>query len=142
MNPNLIFVPVLIQVLLTLFVFIRLGQVKEQAVKRGEVDQTRRALHDDAWPDYVLKVNNNIRNQFETPVLFYVLVIGLWSLGAATMAAQLLALVYALLRLAHASVHLGSRLLACFRPVLSPCFYCPGCCCWLLPAHLFRRPAC
>ena len=111
MNPDLIFVPVLIQVLLTLFVFIRLGQVKEQAVKRGEVDQTRRALHDDAWPDYVLKVNNNIRNQFETPVLFFVLVIGLWSLGAATVTAQLLALTYALLRLAHASVHLGSNII-------------------------------
>lgn len=110
MNPNLIFFPVLIQVVLTLFVFIRLGQVKEQAVKRGEVDQTRRALHDDAWPDYVLKVNNNIRNQFETPVLFYVLVIGLWSLDAASITAQLLALAYALLRLAHASVHLGSNI--------------------------------
>jgi len=110
MNSNLIFVPVLIQVLLTLFVFIRLGQVKEQAVKRGEVDQTRRALHDDAWPDYVLKVNNNIRNQFETPVLFYVLVINLWLLEAVTLTAQLVALIYALLRLAHASVHLGSNI--------------------------------
>lgn len=110
MNPDLIFFPVVVQVILTLFVFIRLGQVKEQAVKRGEVDQTRRALHEDAWPDYVLKVNNNIRNQFETPVLFYVLVISLWSLGAATVTAQLLALAYALLRLAHASVHLGSNI--------------------------------
>ena len=110
MNPDLIFIPVLIQLLLSLFVFIRLGQVKEQAVKRGEVDQTRRALHDDAWPDYVLKVNNNIRNQFETPVLFYILVICLWTLDAASLTAQLLALVYALLRLAHASVHLGSNI--------------------------------
>ena len=110
MNPNLIFVPVIIQILLTLFVYTRLGQVKEQAVKRGEVDQTRRALHDDAWPDYVLKVNNNIRNQFETPVLFYVLVICLWLLGAAGALAQLTALAYALLRVAHASVHLGSNI--------------------------------
>ena len=110
MNPDLIFIPVLIQLLLSLFVFIRLGQVKEQAVKRGEVDQTRRALHDDAWPDYVLKVNNNIRNQFETPVLFYILVICLWTLDAASLTAQLLALAYALLRLAHASVHLGSNI--------------------------------
>ena len=110
MNPNLIFIPLLLQVLLTLFVFVRLGQVKELAVKRGDVDQTRRALHDDAWPDYVLKVNNNIRNQFETPVLFYVLVISLWLLEAASLAAQIVALVYALIRLAHASVHLGSNI--------------------------------
>jgi hypothetical protein len=109
MNPDLIFIPILMQVLLTLFVFIRLGQVKERAVKRGEVDQSRRALHDDAWPDYVLKVNNNIRNQFETPVLFYVLVISLWILGAAGAVAQVTALTYALLRLAHAAVHLGSN---------------------------------
>lgn len=109
MNPDLIFIPILIQVLLTFFVFIRLGQVKERAVKSCDVDQNRRALHDDAWPDYVLKVNNNIRNQFETPVLFYVLVISLWQLGAATAIAQLAALAYALLRVAHASVHLGNN---------------------------------
>jgi hypothetical protein len=109
MNPDLIFVPVLIQTLLTLLVFIRLGQVKELAVKRGEVDQGRRALHDDAWPDYVLQVNNNIRNQFETPVLFYVLVISLWILDAAGLVAQVTALAYALLRLAHAAVHLGGN---------------------------------
>ena len=60
MNPDLIFIPILIQVLLTFFVFIRLGQVKERAVKSGDLDQSRRALHDDAWPDYVLKVTLRI----------------------------------------------------------------------------------
>ena len=110
MNSNLIVIPILIQVLLTLVIFIRLGQVKELAVKRGEVDQTRRALHDDAWPDYVLKVNNNIRNQFETPVLFYVVIISLWLLEAATLTAFIVALIYALLRLAHAVVHTGSNI--------------------------------
>lgn len=110
MNPDLIFIPVLIQVLLTLFVFIRLGQTKELAVRRGEVDQTRRALHDDAWPDTVRKVNNNIRNQFETPVLFYVLVICLWALDASGLPALVVSMIYALLRLAHAAVHLGSNI--------------------------------
>lgn len=109
MHPDLIFVPLLIQVLLTLVIYIRLGQAKEQAVKIGQVDQTRRALYEDAWPEDVRKINNNIRNQFETPVLFYVLVISLWLLDAAGPAAQLLACGYAVLRIAHAFVHTGSN---------------------------------
>ena len=109
MNQDLIFFPLLIQVVLTLFVYYRLGQVKEEAVKRGEVDQERRALHDDAWPESVQKINNNIRNQFETPILFYVLVIILWLLEAASPAALLIALTYALLRVGHAWSHLGKN---------------------------------
>ena len=31
----------------------------------------------------LLQINNNIRNQFELPVLFYVLVIVLWAIDAA-----------------------------------------------------------
>ena len=110
MNQDLIFFPLLIQVVLTLFVYYRLGQVKEGAVKRGEVDQDRRALHDDAWPESVQKINNNIRNQFETPLLFYILVIVLWLLEAASPLAQLVALTYALLRVAHAWSHLGKNI--------------------------------
>ena len=31
------------------------------------------ALSNEAWPDDLKKVANNMHNQFETPVLFYVL---------------------------------------------------------------------
>jgi len=109
MRAELIFLPVLLQILLTLGIYVRLGQVKEQAVRRGEVNQQRRALHEDAWPVEVLKVNNNIRNQFETPVLFYVLVICLWLLDGVGIAALLAAFAYVILRLGHAWVHLGTN---------------------------------
>lgn len=109
LNPTLIFIPVLVQVLTVLVVYIRLGQAKETARQRNEVDLARRALHDDAWPEYVQKINNNIRNQFETPVLFYVLVFTLWALQAAGLVAQLLAWLYVLLRVAHTVVHTGSN---------------------------------
>ncbi len=109
MNQDLIFIPLLIQILLTFYVYYRIGVVKESAVKKGEVDQERRALHDDAWPESVQQVNNSIRNQFETPVLFYILVIVLWLLGAAGLLAQSIALCYALLRIAHTRVHLGTN---------------------------------
>ena len=109
MTAELIFIPVLIQVALTLVVYIALGQAKEVALKQAKVDTARRGMHDDAWPESVQKINNNIRNQFETPILFYVLVILLWLLGAANLLAQLVAFAYALSRVVHAYVHTGTN---------------------------------
>lgn len=48
MDRNLIFLPVLVQAALTLFMFIRLGAVKSRAMRLAEVDERRRALHKDA----------------------------------------------------------------------------------------------
>ncbi len=75
----------------------------------GQVDEVRRALHSDAWPDSVIKINNNIRNQFETPVLFYVLVLVLLNLGAVGWLTQLLAWLFVLSRIAHTLVHTGTN---------------------------------
>ena len=73
MTRDWIFVPVIVQVLLTLLIYVRLIKVKIREMKAGNVNMARRGLHEDAWPDSVLQINNNIRNQFELPVLFYVL---------------------------------------------------------------------
>ena len=109
MNKDLIFIPLLVQVFLTLFAYVRLAQRKAAALQAGAVDEARRALHDDAWPDNVLKVNNSIRNQFELPVLFYVLVVVVWMLDAAGAVAQVAAWLFALSRIAHFVVHTGSN---------------------------------
>ena len=102
-----IFVPVIVQVFLTLFVYLRLMQVKKRASAAGQVDRTRVALRDDAWPDYVVQVNNNIRNQFELPVLFYVLATVLWLLDSVHGVAIAASTVFVLSRIVHAGVHLS-----------------------------------
>jgi hypothetical protein len=107
MTRDWIFVPVIFQVFLTLFVYLRLLQVKKRAVAEGLVDRTRVALRDDAWPDYVIQVNNNIRNQFELPVLFYVAAILLWLLDSVHAAAIGAATVFVLSRIVHAGIHLS-----------------------------------
>lgn len=107
MSRDWIFVPVIIQVFLTLFVYLRLLQVKKRAAAAGEVDRVRVALRDDAWPDYVIQVNNNIRNQFELPVLFYVLAILLWLLDSVHGVAVGAATVFVLSRIVHAGIHLS-----------------------------------
>jgi len=109
MNAQLILLPVLLQIALTLAMYVALTRAKLKAVAQGQVDETRRALHDDAWPDSVIKINNNIRNQFEAPVLFYVLVLVLLHLGAVGWLTQLLAWLFLLSRVAHALVHTGAN---------------------------------
>jgi hypothetical protein len=73
MNGNLIVYPMLVMVVLTLLIYVRLINVKVRELKAGKVDMPRPRLHEDAWPESVLlQINNSIRNQFELPVLFYV----------------------------------------------------------------------
>ena len=109
MSRDLIFVPVLVMVLLTLGIYVHLIRVKIRAIKAGQVDKERRALHEDAWPESVLQINNNIRNQFELPVLFYVISFMLWALEAVGIVALVAAWLFVLSRIAHAVIHLGSN---------------------------------
>lgn len=109
MNAQLILLPVLLQIALTLASYVALARAKSKALALGQVDEARRALHSDAWPDSVIKINNNIRNQFETPVLFYVLVLVLLNLGAVGWLTQLLAWLFVLSRIAHTLVHTGTN---------------------------------
>jgi len=109
MSTTVILVPVLMQVLLTLLLFIRLGVEKSKASAAGGVDRHKAALHYDAWPDAVLKVSNNIRNQFETPILFYVLAIVFCLLNEVDLIVLGLAVVYVASRYIHAWVHTSSN---------------------------------
>jgi hypothetical protein len=109
MNSNYILWPVLAQVFLTLTMLIMLGARKAKAVKAGTVNRQQAALNNRVWPEDVVKVSNNIANQFEVPVLFYVLCLVLYSINAVGMVAIVLAWLFALSRFAHAYVHIGSN---------------------------------
>lgn len=109
MNANHIIWPILAQISLTLIMFIILGVRKAKAVKTGDVNRQQTALNNRVWPEDVLKVSNNIANQFEAPVLFYVLCLVLYSMNAVSMVAVALAWLFTLSRFAHAYVHIGSN---------------------------------
>ena len=119
MSQQLIFIPVLIQITLTLGLYILLGIAKSRALKLGDVNEDRRGLHDDAWPDSVLKINNCIRNQFETPVLFYVLVLLFAATGSVTPIVHTLVWLFVLSRLIHAYIHTGSNYVPLRRKVFT-----------------------
>ncbi len=122
MNAEHILLPVLAQVLLTLSVFVRLAKAKAAAAAAGNVDEARRALHADAWPDHVIQLNNNIRNQFEVPVLFYVVCIVLWALQVTSVAVHVLAWLFVISRVIHMVIHTGANVVTLRRRVfLSGC---------------------
>jgi hypothetical protein len=116
---NDMLLPVLAQVLLTVAMYFVLAVAKSRAVKAGRVDLGRRALHDDAWPESVMKINNNIRNQFELPVLFYVLALMLWQLGDVDRLTLALAWLFVASRIVHAWIHTRSNYVPARRRVFT-----------------------
>ncbi len=109
MSEKMILIPVLLQVLLTLAVFIVLAKRKKSAVAGGTVDREAAALNNQAWPVDVVLASNNIANQFQIPVLFYTLCLMAFSAGLVDSVLIGLAWVFAVSRLGHAYVHIGSN---------------------------------
>jgi hypothetical protein len=109
LNNNLILWPVLVQIWLTLMIFVLLARRKAKAIKQGEVDRKKTALHSDAWPDFVLQVSNNIQNQFQTPVLFYVMCFAFILSEGVTWLVLVFAWLYVASRLGHAYIHINSN---------------------------------
>jgi hypothetical protein len=109
MNNDLIFLPVLAHILLIFMVYIYLGRVKTRAVKEGLVDRKEAALNPKAWPEYVVKVSNNLDNQFESPILFYMLSVIYYLTNNVNSILILIMGIYALSRYMHAYVHMTSN---------------------------------
>lgn len=109
MQAKLIFWPVLVQILLILLMYILLIYRKNKAVKSGQVNLKVTALDNKAWPTAVLKVSNNIDNQFEIPVVFFVLCLLFHGLNQVNATVLALAWGYVFTRYVHAYVHVGSN---------------------------------
>ncbi len=109
MASTLILGPVLAQVGLTLAVFVLLLLRKSVAVKSGQVDRQKVALDNKSWPDQVVQASNNIANQFETPILFYVLCLSALALNAVSGWLIVLAWGYVLSRCVHCYIHVSSN---------------------------------
>lgn len=109
MNASLIFWPALAQIALTLSIYIILARRKAGAIRARAVNMKEAALDNRAWPESVVKVSNNLANQFEAPVLFYALCLTLHAIDGVNLVALLLAWLYVGLRAVHAAIHIGSN---------------------------------
>jgi hypothetical protein len=73
LNLHAILLPVFVQVALTFALLFMMGGRRFRALRRGYVRVPDIALGQRAWPDGVQATSNAFVNQFELPVLFFVL---------------------------------------------------------------------
>ncbi len=109
MEAKLIFWPVIVLLLITQFLYIPLILRKIHAVKQKQVDLKKTALDLEAWSDEVKKVNNNLRNLFETPFIFYALCFIQFLTAQVTALSLGLAWLYVVLRGIHTLIHTRSN---------------------------------
>ena len=109
MKPLSILYPVLVHIVLVLGLYIVLGIRKSAEIKSKSVDLKETSLNNKAWPTGVVQVSNNIDNQFESPLLFYVVCIITYLAEASTSISILLAWLYVALRYFHSYIHIGSN---------------------------------
>ena len=105
-----ILAPVFVQVALTFALLIWTGRVRFAAVRAGEVQVGNIALGQRAWPTRVQQVSNALQNQFELPVLFYVLVALALFTRKANLLFVVMAWMFVLSQLAHAYVYATSNI--------------------------------
>ena len=104
-----VLLPVFVQVILTLVVAFVLAFKRVSALKTGEMRGKKIALREPNWPDHTRQYECNYMNQFELPVLFYVLMILLLITRKADFILMTLAWIFVVLRIAHAYVHVTSN---------------------------------
>jgi hypothetical protein len=107
--PLALVYPVLAQVALTLVLVLWTGRVRVAAIRRRDVRIRDIALSNDPWPDSAKKISNNTHNQYETPVLFYVLCGVATHVGETGIGVTALAWLYVLTRVIHTAIHVTTN---------------------------------
>lgn len=102
--------PVFVQMLLTFALLLAMGHARVRAIDSGGVQVSDIALDSSRWPDETRKFANCYSNQFELPVIFYVLCLAALETANADYLMVLLAWVFVISRIVHACIHTGSNI--------------------------------
>jgi len=109
MSIRAILLPLIVQVALTLVLLFWMGFARVRALRRGETKIPAIALGQPHWPSRVQQIGNCFANQFQVPVLFYVLTILAVITRSADVLFVVLAWAFVLTRLVHAYIHTSSN---------------------------------
>ena len=109
MSVQAVLLPLFVEVALTFALLILMAQARGLALRRSEVHPRAIALREPNWPKQATQYANAFSNQFELPVLFYVLTVLAWVLRHADLVFVVMAWLFVLLRVAHAYVHVTSN---------------------------------
>lgn len=123
MSVQMVLLPVFVQVGLTFALLLWMADARRRALVAGETKMKDIALRQPNWPKRATQIGNCYANQFEIPLLFYVLVALALPLRHADLLTVLLSWVFVITRFAHAGIFVSSndvrhRSLAWFAGVL------------------------
>lgn len=108
MTVPMVLLPVFVLVGLTFFLLFMTASARTRSLTSGEVKFKDIALGKN-WPDRAAQIGNSFNNQFQLPVLFYVLVAIALPLRHADLVFVLLSWVFVVTRFAHAGVFITSN---------------------------------
>ena len=109
MSIQAVLLPLFVEVILTLGLLLWLGFVRRDDLNSGAVRTEQIALREPNWPKRTQQIAYCFSNQFELPVLFYVLTILSIITHHADLIFVVLAWVFVLSRIAQALVHTTSN---------------------------------
>lgn len=109
MTIQMILAPLFVQVLLIFCVMFGMMYWRTRALRRGEVRLSEIALREPKWPVRATQYAYAFSNQFELPVLFFVLTILVIITRHADLIFVLLAWVFVVLRIFQALVHVTNN---------------------------------
>ena len=123
MSVQMVLLPVFVLVGLTFALLLWMASARTRAVTSREIGLKDIALGQPNWPTRTTQIGNCFSNQFELPVLFYILIALALPLRHADLVIVLLSWVFVVTRFAHAGIFVTSnnvqqRSLAWFAGVL------------------------
>ena len=110
MSVQMILLPLFVEVILTLVLWSWMAVLRTRDFNSGAVQPDNIALREPNWPKRTTQLANAFANQFELPVLFYVLTILEYVTHLASIVFVVLAWVFVISRLLHAYVHVTSNI--------------------------------
>lgn len=109
MSVAAILLPVFVQVALTFVLLMRLGAVRVGSLNAGKTKVPDIALGQSSWPPEITQVGNCFNNQFQLPILFYVLVVLALFLRKADLLFVIMSWIFVISRIVHAGIHITSN---------------------------------
>lgn len=111
MSISAVLGPVFVQVALTFFLLFWMGRARLGHLRSGEVEVKDIGLGERAWPRRTQQIVNAFQNQFELPVLFYMLVTLALITRKADLVLVAMSWIFVATRLAHAYIYTTSNVI-------------------------------
>jgi hypothetical protein len=109
MSVQMVLLPVFVLIGLTFALLLGMATMRTRALTGGETKMKDVALGEPNWPTRAAQIGNCFSNQFEIPLLFYILIAIALPLRRADLVIVLLSWVFVVTRFVHAGIFVTSN---------------------------------